>query len=144
VQNKFVSKVRIRHIHQEVKKESRNIIASFFRQEYFKSHIVIWLLILSLVSNLANWIILRIFIKPVDFPIILHYNVYFGVDSMGDYTQVYGLPFIGIILFLINLNLSLYFYQQKERIASYIVMMASLMIQLSLVVASTSVILINY
>lgn len=125
-------------------KKLRLWLASFFGQEYFKSHIIIWLLILSFVTNLANWLILRVWVKPVDFSIILHYNVYFGVDLIGSYQQVYVLPAIGIILFCINSLLSLYFYQQKERIASYILLLAMFMIQLSLIVASTSVILINY
>ncbi len=122
----------------------RLVWQSFFRQEYFQSHIVIWLLILSGITNIINWLILRIWVQPVDFSIILHYNVYFGVDSIGDYRQVYVLPFIGLILWGINFMLSLYFYQQKERIASYILLIAMLMVQLSLIVAATSVILINY
>lgn len=113
-------------------------------QEFFKSHIAIWLLILSFLVNMINWIILWIWIEPVEFPIILHYNVYFGVDSVGDYRQVYILPLIGLILFLINLFLAMYFYAQKERIASYVLLMGILMIQLSLIVASASLILINY
>lgn len=119
-------------------------IRSFFADDFFKSHIVLWLIVLSLIANLTDWSILGIWIKPVDFPIILHYNVYFGVDSVGDYRQAYLLPAIGLILFLINLVLALYFYKQKERIASYILLMAMLMIQLSLIIASVSVILINY
>ena len=111
---------------------------------YFRSHIVDWLSTLSLAANLINWVILKIWIKPVNFPIILHYNVYFGVDMIGGYRQVYLLPLIGLIIFVINSALSMYFYVQKERIASYILLMAALMIQLSLMVASLSVILINY
>lgn len=119
-------------------------VKNFFSQEYFKNLIVIWLIILSAVFNLADWVILKMFIRPIDLPIILHYNVYFGVDIMGNYKEVYILPFIGIILFLTNLFLSLYLYMKKERIASYLLMMASLMIQLALLVASISVIIINY
>lgn len=119
-------------------------IESFFGQEYFKNQIILWLLVLGFATNLANWLILRIWVKPVDFSIILHYNVYFGVDLIGDYQQVFVLPTIGLVLFVINSVLSLYFYHQKERIASYILLLAMFMIQLSLVVASTSVILINY
>ncbi|PIP27362.1 MAG: hypothetical protein COX30_02270 [Candidatus Moranbacteria bacterium CG23_combo_of_CG06-09_8_20_14_all_39_10] len=119
-------------------------IRSFFQQEYFQSHIVFWLLILSLVANIIDWLILKIWIKPVDFSIILHYNVYFGVDQIGSYRQVYLLPMIGLILFIINLVLSMFFYGQKKRIASYILLMATLMIQFSLIVASMSQILINY
>jgi len=119
-------------------------IKSFFAQEYFKNHIIIWLLILGFVSNLVNWIILKIFVKPVDYPIILHYNVYFGVDVTGNWKNVWILPMIGVIVFLTNFLLSIYFYKNEERIAGYLLLMATLMVQLSLVVASTSVILINY
>lgn len=116
----------------------------FFAEEYFRSGIVIWLLILSLFFNLADWISLKIFVKAVDFPIILHYNVYFGVDSIGNYKEIYLIPAIGIILLIVNLLLSFYFYKNKERIASYLLLMAVLMIQLSLLVASIGLILINY
>ena len=121
-----------------------NKLKSFFAHEYFRNTIVVWLMILSMVVNVITWILLKIFIKPVDFPIILHYNVYFGVDMTGQYTNVFILPSIGIALFLVNLFLSLYFYQHKERIASYLLMITSLMIQLSLFVASLSIIIINY
>lgn len=119
-------------------------VADFFAQEYFKSHIVVWLLLLGFLTNLINWIILKIWIKPVDFSVILHYNVYFGVDLIGNYAQVYMLPMIGLMLFLINFLLAMFFYEKKERIASYVLLMAAVMIQLSLIVASVSVILINY
>ncbi len=117
---------------------------SFFEREYFQRGIVVWLLVLSLFFNLAMWVSLKIFVRPVDFPIILHYNVYFGVDSIGNYAEVYLMPAIGIILLVLNFLLSLYFYKHKKRIASYLLLMAALMIQLSLVVASISIILINY
>ncbi|HEX7586107.1 MAG TPA: hypothetical protein VF390_00505 [Patescibacteria group bacterium] len=119
-------------------------IRSFFVQEYFKRAIVIWLVILSLAINLSEWIILKIFVQPVDFPIILHYNVYFGVDMVGNYKSVFLIPLIGLALFLVNFLLSLYFYRSKERIASYLLLMAALMIQLSLLVAALSIIIINY
>ena len=119
-------------------------IKAFFTQEYFRSHIILWLLVFIFLANLTNWVLLKIFIKPIDFPIILHYNVYFGVDMMGNWKQVYFLPALGLILFVFNLLLSLYFYKEKDRIASYTLMIASLMVQLSLLVASTGVIIINY
>lgn len=122
----------------------KNKIRSFFTQEFFASRVVIWSLVLSFIANFTNWIILGIFVKPVDFPIILHYNVYFGVDMLGGWKQVFILPLMGIILFIINFLLSLYFYKNKERIASHLLLMATLMLQLSLIIASISVIVINY
>ena len=117
---------------------------SFFTQEYFHRPIAIWLLIASGLLNLTSWAILWLFIKPIDLPIILHYNVYFGVDSLGRWSQVYIMPFIGLALLLVNLFLSLHFYRGKERIASYLLLMAALMIQASLLVASIGIIIINY
>lgn len=111
---------------------------------FFKSQIAVWLLILSGLSNAINFAIIWIWIEPVDYPIILHYNVYFGVDMIGDYRQAYFLPLTGFVLLAINLFLAIYFYVRKERIASYILLMATLMVQLSLIVGSLSIILINY
>lgn len=119
-------------------------IRAFFGQDFFRNRVVFWLLILSLVVNLAIWISLKIFIVPVDLPIILHYNVYFGVDMLGRWRQAFMLPFLGLILLAINVSLALHFYGQKERIASHILLMATLMLQLSLMVAAISVIIINY
>lgn len=119
-------------------------VKSFFTQEYFRSSIALWLVALSLTANLANWVIIKIFIRPIELPIILHYNVYFGVDMVGDYRKAFFLPLIGIILFLINLSLSIFLYRRRERIASYLLLMAALMIQLSLIVSVISVIIINY
>jgi hypothetical protein len=119
-------------------------IRSFFSTEFFQSHIVCWMLVLISVANLANWAALGIFIQPVDLPIIIHYNVYFGVDMLGDWKNLFLMPAVGLFLFLVNCLLSLYFYQRKERIASYLLLIATLMIQLSLIVASVSVIIINY
>jgi hypothetical protein len=134
-------------IGEEIKTKISNLKSksrSFFSLDYFKSSIALWLIVLSLIFNLTDWIVLGIFIKPVDFPIILHYNVYFGVDMMGNYRLVFVLPLIGLAIFLVNFFLSLYFYRHKERIASYLLLMAALMVQLSLFVSILSVVIINY
>ncbi|MCX6763280.1 MAG: hypothetical protein NTZ97_00890 [Candidatus Moranbacteria bacterium] len=120
------------------------VLAGWFRQEYFHSHIAMWLAVISVAANLTNWALIWIFIRPVDFPIILHYNVYFGVDMIGHWKQTYSLPAIGLFLILVNFFLAMHFYRSKNRIASYLIMMAALMVQLCLIVASASVIIINY
>lgn len=122
----------------------KSYVRFFFRQEFFKSKVILWLIALSLAANIICWAGLWVLIKPVDGSIILHYNVYFGVDMMGNWGLVFIMPSVGLLLFFINFSLSLYFYRQKERIASYILLLTSLMIQLSLLVASASIIIINY
>jgi hypothetical protein len=116
----------------------------FFKKDFFQNHIVLWLLVFNFLANLINWLILAFFINKSEGNIILHYNVYFGVDNLGNWKEVFLMPSIGLILFLINFYLSFFFYENKERIASYILFMTALMVQLSLIIASISVILINY
>jgi hypothetical protein len=116
----------------------------FKRKEFFQSKIAVWLIILSLIANVINWIILAFLTHPVGSKVILHYNVYFGVDNMGGPEGVFMMPAIGLFIFLINSFLAAYLYKKKERIASYILLMAALMIQLNFLVASASIIIINY
>lgn len=112
--------------------------------DYLRNSIGAWLVSLSLFFNLVNWIVLKIFIKPFDLPIILHYNVYFGVDIMGDWKESFFSPILGLFLFLINFSLALFFYAKKERIASHLLMISAVLIQLGLLVYSMSLIIINY
>ena len=119
-------------------------LKQFMADDFFRNKIVIWLCSMSLLVNIVEWVLLFVYIKPVDFPIIIHYNVYRGVDIMDDWRQVFMLPTIGIFLFIINFILALYFYRAKERIASDLLLVATLMLQLSFLVAAISVIIINY
>ena len=116
----------------------------FFTQEYFHSSLVQWVVIGALVLNGAIWAMIAFFIRPVDFPIILHYNVYFGVDVIGAWWQVYFLPVIGLIVLLVNSTLGYLFYGQKERIVAHLLMLATFIVQIVITVAVASVLLINY
>ena len=132
---------------EKIKQLPRNLVRrfkAFFTQEYFRNAIILWLLALSFLINLASIISLAILVKPVDFPIILHYNVYFGVDVLNSWEKVYIMPLIGLFIFIVNTLLGLYFYNHKERIASHVLAITNLIIQLSLLVASIGIILINY
>lgn len=122
----------------------KKMFRPFFASEFMKNHIVRWLLIGIFLLNIANWVFLAIFIRPVDFPIILHYNAYFGVDLIGDWWQAYVIPAMGLVFFAVNFLLARGFFRKKERIASYILLLASLIIQIGLIIASAAIVLINY
>ena len=94
--------------------------------------------------NLANWGAIAYFIRPVDFPIILHYNVYFGVDVIGAWWQMYFLPLIGLVILCVNAVLGNLFYQQKERIVAHLLMLATFIVQICITIAVSSLLLINY
>lgn len=116
----------------------------FFSQEFFRSPLVQWVIIGALLVNITNWGLIAYFIRPVDFPIILHYNVYFGVDVIGAWWQVYFLPLIGIAILSVNTVLGYLFYQQKERIVAHLLILATFIVQIGITIAVTSLLLINY
>ncbi|HLN18677.1 MAG TPA: hypothetical protein VK255_00730 [Patescibacteria group bacterium] len=114
------------------------------KNEYWRDKANLWLIILSLLVNIINWVVLLVLLRPATENIILHYNVYFGVDQVGKRFQAFVLPVIGFIIFLVNLFLSRYFFRNNEMVASYILLLSVFMAQLSLIIASISVIIINY
>ncbi|EKE12081.1 MAG: hypothetical protein ACD_14C00023G0004 [uncultured bacterium] len=117
---------------------------TFFSQEYFRSSLVQWVVIGALILNALNWSAIAFFIRPVDFPIILHYNVYFGVDVIGAWWQVYFLPLIGLVILLVNSTLGYLFYGKKERIVAHLLMLGTFIVQIGITIAVASVLLINY
>ncbi|HEX8973915.1 MAG TPA: hypothetical protein VF817_00305 [Patescibacteria group bacterium] len=117
---------------------------SFFGTEFFRSGLVHWVLIGSLILNIANWGAMAYFIRPVDFPLVLHYNVYFGVDMIGAWWQLYFLPLIGLVILLINAFLGYLFYGQKERIVAHMLMLATFLVQVGISIAVAGLLMINY
>lgn len=118
--------------------------AFFSSNEFFRNPIFQWVFIASLAVNFINWGALAFFIRPVDFPLILHYNVFFGVDIIGAWWQVFFLPGMGLFILAVNTFLAFLLFARKERIAAYIFLLASFFVQAGLAISSASLILINY
>lgn len=130
-----------------MKKKKLNLVKRikfFLKNEFWENKIITSGLIIAFIINLMNWGALKIWVRPVDLPIVLHYNVYFGVDILGDWQRVFFSPILAIILFGFNILLSLFFYNKKERVASYIIILGNLMLQICFLIYSVSLIIINY
>jgi hypothetical protein len=76
--------------------------------------------------------------------VIVHYNVYFGVDLIGDRWQSFLVPTITFLFAVMNTLLAQWFYEQKERIASYVLLLTSIFLSLGSVLACISITFINY
>jgi hypothetical protein len=76
-------------------------------------------------------------------PVILHYNVYFGVDAIGNWKNLFFMPLLAAGLLFLNLVLSRFFYY-KERLLSYLFAGTALLLQLLMAVGVISAILINF
>lgn len=129
---------------REISKGWQRKIAGFFEADFFRSELVHWVLVGTLLLNLAIWIATFFFIRPADFPIILHYNVYFGVDILGDWKEIYFLPGMSTALALVNLLSAFLAYRQKERIAAYLLLLGAFLVQVGVAIGLACLIRINY
>ena len=104
---------------------------------------------IGLVINLATWAIIYFKFRPLVYHlpadqafIPLHYNIYLGIDSLGNWKKIFWLPGIGLIIGFINTILALMIFSKKE-ILSYFLSISFAVIQLFLLVATIITILIN-
>ncbi len=108
---------------------------------FFKNKLISIILFLATATNIAIWInLLRI--KPTDKLIPLHYNIYFGIDYLGKWHQIFTLPAAGFMILSINFILALFIYF-KDRLIAYILIFASFLIQIILFLASMAIVWIN-
>lgn len=126
------------------KYDPRPRVKSFFSQDFFKNSLVHWTLISAIFLNIANWSITAFFIRPTEVEIILHYNVYFGVDIVGMWWQAYLLPAVGTVFMVVNTILAYLLFSRRERIAAHLFLLASFIIQAGTLIAIASIAQINY
>ncbi|MCX6813912.1 MAG: hypothetical protein NT078_01730, partial [Candidatus Azambacteria bacterium] len=75
-------------------------------------------------------------------PIVLHYNVNWGVDYLGEVKSIFILPTVGMVIFLLNGFLTLKLWK-KNRILSYFLTVATFLVQCFLIISGVALYLIN-
>ena len=122
-----------------------DLIVSFdLGTPFFKNDIVRILLVLGLFPLMASFVVLGVTIFPINIPLVLRYNVYFGVSLLGDWWQVYVFPIAGIFLYLVHVLLARHYYGLRERIASYLVLLASFFMGLGIMLIAISLGIVNF
>ena len=111
-------------------------------KEFFKNTTNQLLISSSLLLNIALFLFFYFFIKQSNIPIVLHYNVDWGVDYFGEIKSIFALPIVGIIIFLLNGVLALKLWR-GNRILSYFLTAATFLIQCFLIVSGIALYLIN-
>ena len=111
---------------------------------FWENIIVRFLLFFSILPILTSFLVLLFFIRPRETPIVLHYNVYFGVDVLGAWWQTYLLPLLSLLFYIIHTLLALHFYSRSDRIASYLLLLAAGLIGSGVLIASIGIAFINY
>jgi len=111
---------------------------------FLRNGIVQGLLIASFLPIVFVFALIAYFIRPSGTAMVLHYNVYFGVDLLGIWWQAYALPILGFLFFSGHFFLARRFYERGERIACYLMLLAAGMLTFGVSIASVGIVFINY
>ena len=115
----------------------------FFWHGFWTDPVIFFSLFFAILVNAGLWVALFWTVMPTDLPIILHYNVYFGVDAIGGWKSLFFMPTLAAVLLFLNAVLSRYFYY-KEKMAAYLFAGAALVLQILMAVGVISAIIINF
>ncbi|MFH0929734.1 MAG: hypothetical protein V1814_00595 [Candidatus Moraniibacteriota bacterium] len=115
----------------------------FFWHGYWTDPVIFFSLVFAILVNAGLWVTLFWTVAPTDTPIILHYNIYFGVDVIGGWKSLFFMPTLAAGLLFLNAVLSRYFYY-KEKMAAYLFAGTALVLQILMAVAVISAIIINF
>lgn len=109
---------------------------------YWKDKQIMIIFFLSALLNIFTWIFLFYSQKENNHPIILHYNLFFGVDYLGNYEKIYLIPLAGLAIIIVNSILGHLLYL-REKLASYFLIFIVFIIQIFLLIDSYLIIKIN-
>lgn len=110
---------------------------------YLRNRRILFVFFSSIFLNLIIWILLYLKIKPShQYPIPLHFNIYFGVDVIDYWQKIFIIPGLGLLFSLVNFFLGFLTYR-LEKIVAYFLNSASLLLQLLLILGAMSSILIQ-
>ncbi|HMN19435.1 MAG TPA: hypothetical protein PKA31_02490 [Candidatus Moranbacteria bacterium] len=129
---------------QKKEKRAGAVLGSFFAERFFRSSLVQWSLVASLLVSAACWGLMGWFIRPVDFPIILHYNVHFGVDMIGAWWQAYLLPLAGLLILGVNTATARLFFAREEKLSAMLLLLGGFAVQVAVLIAAIGIVRINY
>ncbi|HWQ60238.1 MAG TPA: hypothetical protein VN420_03750 [Candidatus Fimivivens sp.] len=113
--------------------------ADFFENQLVRSLIIVSGSII-LLSYLAVWMFI---IRGSDETIVLHFNVFFGVDIVGSPWQALLIPTMSLTFLLLNIPIARRFYSVRERVAAHILLFAAFFSALSAGVVTAALSFIN-
>ncbi|MDP1629517.1 MAG: hypothetical protein Q8L57_02760 [bacterium] len=116
--------------------------SAFFCRSFWRDKIVVWGLVSALFLNLSLWVLIYIRIPVSDIPSVLHYTIYRGIGFLGEGSKIYDLALISLVLIVFNLIFADFFYR-KEKIISYLFILAASGLTLFLLMAAINLIIVN-
>ncbi|MBN2198183.1 hypothetical protein JW698_03310 [Candidatus Wolfebacteria bacterium] len=113
------------------------ISLNFIKDKYLCIVGVISILILFLTG-----VISYLSVDSINSPLIIHFNIYKGVDFLGNWFDILGILIVALVMISINFFLSDFLYN-RERFLSYIFGFTSLLISILILIIISVIININ-
>ncbi len=111
---------------------------------FFRKTSYIYLGIALLINGLTWFLVIVTHRSLADSLAILHYNVIFGIDKIGEPTSLYQLPAIGLILIIVNFFVSVLLVRKREQIPGQFLLLTAILANLILLVAVYLLYIINF
>jgi hypothetical protein len=109
---------------------------------YARHPATILLVSASVLANIAVWLWIGLQIPPTDELVFLHYTILFGVDTTGQWADLFAVPFGGFAAILINAAIGWIFFQRDKYIA-HVLNAIALAVQLFLFAAAVLLVTLN-
>ena len=94
----------------------------------FVDRLVRLLLLASFVINAALWAASILLARALgDGLAVLHYNVVFGIDLIGNSNQMYLMPLVALVIIILYGLLAWYVLYRRERVAVVVLIAAALL-----------------
>jgi hypothetical protein len=129
-----------------VKSKAKEGIVVFWGYLYIKIYVIGVIILVSL-----NWFFAYFINSKVSQDlVVLHYNVDFGINLIGDVSRIYIIPALGLFIFFINSGLAIIVNRQRfdntntTRLLTNFILGGALLANLFLLISLAFVYLINF
>lgn len=103
------------------------------------------LVIITLVINILAWVGSYFLNSIIDTNLaVLHYNVVFGIDLIGDANQLYLTPLIGAVVLIINIFLGALLKDSRDKLLSVMLLSVALLVNIACLIALYFSYIINF
>ena len=109
---------------------------------FFKDKIIKISLILSLIFNLLTWVLFYFRIPIQVEPIVMRYNIYVGINLIGEWWQIYYLSGFGLLIILLNFILAKKIFK-KDKLPAQWLAIVCLICQLIILTYGVLIVIMN-
>lgn len=109
---------------------------------FFKKRFPLAIFTISFLLMLTGFFLAYIHLIDSDRPLIIHFDVFQGIDFFGVRNDVFTIILIAFTVILINLFLAIAIFE-RERFLSYILIIAGLFFSLLVLIAVAIIVSIN-